>query len=93
MAMRVELVFFSILRHCLPPDADGYEAAVEVAENTTLGDLLSRFGVHRRLGVESSDLIVETGWQVLVNGRFEPNVERVLEHSDRIAIFPPMAGG
>lgn len=92
-AVQVELVFFSMLRHCLPPDADGHEAKVDAAEGTTLGDLLCRFGVHRRLGVESSEQIAETGWQVLVNGRWERDVARVLADGDRVAIFPPMAGG
>lgn len=91
--MRIELVFFSMLRDCLPSDADGHEATVELTEQTTLGDVLTRFGVHRRLGVASGDRIAETGWQVLVNGRFERDVGRVLADRDRIAIFPPMAGG
>ena len=91
--MRVELVFFSVLRHCLPPHAEGHEAAVDVAEDTTLAELLSQFGVPERLGVPSSAQVHETGWQVLVNGRWRRDVGKKLENGDRIAIFPPMAGG
>lgn len=92
-AVQVELVFFSMLRRCLPPSADGHEATVDVAEGARLGDLLCRLGVHRRLGVESSEQIAETGWQILVNGRWARDVGRILVDGDRIAIFPPMAGG
>lgn len=91
--MQIELVFFSILRHCLPGEGDGHEASVEVAQGTTLGELLASYGVHRRLRVESSEEIPNTEWQILVNGKSEPDVGRMLKDGDRIAIFPPMAGG
>jgi len=91
--MRVHLQLFSILKDCLPPDAERGHITVDLPEDATLADLVCRCGIARRLGIEAAESLARTGWQVLVNGDFEADMARPLQAEDQVSIFPPMAGG
>lgn len=91
--MRVRLRLFSILRDCLPPDLSRGSAPIDLPEGASLGDLVVRLGIDRRLGCSPTDLIGRAGWQVLVNGVHEPEMGRTLQDGDEVQIFPPVAGG
>lgn len=54
---------------------------IEVPEKITLGEL------HELLKLDSPHVLIN-----LVNGKMEEK-SRVLEHNDRVGIFPPAGGG
>lgn len=91
--MQIQVQLFSFLRDCLPRDAEGDRATIGLPENATLSDLVKHLGIDRHLGFESADEIVKAGWQVMVSGQFELDMERILQDGDEIRIFPPIAGG
>jgi sulfur carrier protein ThiS len=83
--MQVTLKLYASLGVYLPAHAERNEAKVEVAEGTTIKDLLDRHKVPR----ESCHL-------VLLNGIFQaPAVrgQKTLAPGDAIAVWPPVAGG
>ncbi len=83
--MRVVFKLFASLTDYLPPERKGNRVELEVAEGTTVNDLIARFRVPER----SAHL-------VLVNGAFVPpqaRAERRLVEGDELAIWPPIAGG
>jgi molybdopterin converting factor small subunit len=96
--MQIQIQLFSVLRECLPPDAEGHSArdgktVVTLPEGATVADLLSHLGIDRYLGVEAQALIEKAGWQVLINGVYEPDVRRALQDGDLVLVFPPISGG
>lgn len=91
--MQVQVQLFSILRDCLPPGAQRGLTAVLVPDGATLKDLIVQLGIDQRLRLEAGAVASGAGWQITVNGRFEPDVERVLQDGDQVRIFPPVAGG
>lgn len=91
--IQVHVQLFSLLRDCLPPDAEGGVATIGLPENATLSDLVKHLGIDRHLGYESADAIVKAGWQVMISGQFALNSERILQDGDEIRIFPPLSGG
>ena len=96
--VHIEVQLFSILRDCLPAGADargpsGGRATVSLPEGATLADLVSHLGIDRRLGYEASDVVARAGWQVMVSGKYEPDMGRVLQAGDEVRILPPVAGG
>lgn len=94
--MQIEIQLFSILRDCLPPEAErghGQSHAVTLPDGATLADLLTHLGVDRRLGCSATEVERKAGWQVLVCGRYEQDMGRVLQDRDQVRIFPPVAGG
>ncbi len=92
--MHVRLNLFSILKECLPPEARQQgRIAVDLPAGATLRDLVQRFGIDRRLGVPPEGSLAQVGWQVLVNGTYEADLDRALADGDEVSIFPPMAGG
>jgi sulfur carrier protein len=74
--MKVEIRLFASLRKYSLPQAE-----MELAEGTTVQDLLER------IGISPSEVAV-----ALVNGRHAPN-ELPLNDGETIALFPPIAGG
>jgi len=74
--MKVEIRLFASLRKYSLPQEE-----MELAEGTTVGDLLER------IGISHSEVAV-----ALVNGRHAPN-ELPLSDGETIALFPPIAGG
>jgi sulfur-carrier protein len=77
----VELCLYAYLRRYLPDAKLGEGTRLEVDEHTTLGALLDAFSIPR-----------EARGVVFVNGVVERE-DPSLAEGDRIAVFPPIAGG
>ena len=83
--MQITLKLYASLGVYLPSHAERNEASVEVAEGTTILEVLDRYQVPRA----SCHL-------VLRNGIFQPPATRGqvrLAPGDAIAVWPPVAGG
>ena len=83
--MQITLKLYASLGVYLPSHAKRNEASVEVAEGTTILEVLDRYQVPRA----SCHL-------VLRNGIFQPPASRAqvrLAPGDAIAVWPPVAGG
>ena len=83
--MQVTLKLYASLGAYLPSHAERNEAPVEVAEGTSIKDLLDAYNVPR----ESCHL-------VLLNGIFQAPAVRgsvKLKPGDAVAVWPPVAGG
>ena len=83
--MQVILKLYASLGAFLPARAERNELAVDVAEGTSINDLLDRHNVPR----ESCHL-------VLLNGVFQAPAVRAsvkLKAGDAVAVWPPVAGG
>ena len=91
--MQIHVQLFSILRDCLPPSAERGKATIDMPKGATLGDLVVHLGIDQYLGFSAADMSARAGWQVMVSGRYEPDMTRVLEDGDEVQIFPPIAGG
>ena len=84
--MRITLKLYASLAQHLPPDARGGNATVlEVADGTTIAQVIAPFNLPTKLV-----------HLVLVNGVFVPPEQRAghrLVDGDVLAIWPPIAGG
>ena len=83
--MKVTFKLFASLTDYLPPERKYNAIDLEIAPNTTLGELITRFNMPPRLV-----------HLVLVNGVYvEPGSRalRQLVDGDVVAIWPPVAGG
>ena len=79
--MRVEIRLFATLAAFLPPDSRAGAAVLDLPEGSTVAE------VPRRLGIPP-----DMPWVALVNGDDAPG-DRALASGDRLALFPPLAGG
>lgn len=79
--MRVEVQLFATLSAYLPGASDGTSATLEVADRSTVGQLV------RLLEIPDGMPAI-----VLVNGR-DAAPEQVLQDGDVLVMFPPLAGG
>lgn len=79
--MRVQLLLYASLAKLLPPQGTGNAFTMEVEEGSSIGDLLALVKVP-----EDSPRII------FVNGR-HAEADRELANGDRVAVFPPIAGG
>jgi molybdopterin synthase sulfur carrier subunit len=79
--IKVEVRLFATLRrYC--PEADAKNGLVlEIPEGTSLNDLLSRLKVP-----------IQEARILFVNNR-KQTIDYVLEHGDKVGIFPQVAGG
>ena len=91
--MEINVQLFSILRDCLPPDADRGKATITLPQDATLADLVRHLGIDQHLGYAAAELTTAASWQVMVSGKFELDMERVLKDGDEVRIFPPVSGG
>jgi len=89
----IQVQLFSILRACLPPDAERGQATITLPAGATLADLATHLGIDRRLGFDAADVTRRAGWQVMISGQYEPDMARPLADGDEVRIFPPVAGG
>lgn len=83
--MKVTFKLFATLADYLPPERKFNAVALEVNAGTTIGDLVTRFGLPPR-----------QVHLVLVNGVYiapESRAARELAEGDVLAIWPPVAGG
>lgn len=81
----VTLKLYASLGAFLPAHAQRNEAPVDVAEGTSIKDLLERYNVPR-----------EACHLVLLNGVFQAPAVRAsvkLKPGDAVAVWPPVAGG
>jgi len=79
--MRIDLALFAYLSEYQPDGQGGRHArAIEVTEGSTVADLIGLLGLPDEPRV------------VFVNGRHAPD-DYELASGDRLAIFPPVAGG
>jgi len=88
--VKVQVWLFSILRDCLPPWGKG---TVTLPDDATLADLVSDLGIDTHLGCAAAELTSRASWQVMVSGRFELDMGRLLRDGDDVRIFPPISGG
>ena len=83
--MEVTVKLFASLGPYLPPGAKRNEAVMEVADDTSVEQLITQL-----------NLPPELTHLVLINGVFiepEKRGETTFSHGDEFAIFPPVAGG
>lgn len=79
--MNVDVALFAFLADYQPDGAGGRHArAFELAEGTTVSDVIASIGLPDQMRI------------VFVNGR-KADESAELHDGDRLAIFPPIAGG
>lgn len=83
--MRVVFKLFASLADFLPAGRRGNLVDIEVAQGTTVGDLISRYQVPEK----KAHLVLVNGVYIAPAGR----VGHVLQEGDELAIWPPIAGG
>jgi molybdopterin synthase sulfur carrier subunit len=80
-AMKVDIALFAFLADYQPDGTGGRHArAFDLAEGTTVADMIGTLGLPDQPRI------------VFVNGRHAPESAE-LHDGDRLAIFPPIAGG
>lgn len=83
--MQINFKLFASLTDYLPPDRKGNVVSLQVAEGTTVQQMIREY----RIPEMSAHL-------VLVNGVYVPpaaRAGRALVEGDELAIWPPIAGG
>lgn len=84
--MKINLKLFAMLQDYLPSEAKKTNmVTIEVAEGTTVIDVIARFGVPLKMC-----------HLVLVDGHFIPIEQRegrVFSEGETLSIWPPVAGG
>ena len=91
--MDIHVQLFSVLRECLPPEAERGRATIELPEGTTLDGLVSQLGLAERLRLLPGQSLKEADWQIMLNGSFEQDMDRILHDGDQVSVFPPLSGG
>ncbi len=79
--MKIKVQLYAILSKYLPKNANNKTAILEVAEGTSVQEVLRGLTIP-----ENMPKIL------LVNGR-NAEMDRVLAEGDTVSIFPPIAGG
>ena len=78
--MKVDVALFASLSGFHPVAGSGHTRAYEFAEGTTIADVIGTLGLPDQPRI------------VFVNGRHAEETA-LLREGDRLAIFPPVAGG
>ena len=79
--MRIQVRLFATLARYLPDDNDAGAACLDVAEGSTVADVVRALGI---------PLVLSR--VVLVNDR-DADDDRRLAAGDAVTLFPPLAGG
>ena len=79
--MKVEICLYASLSSRLPKETDGNCFTTDINENTSIGTILSDLNIRP----DEPKLI-------LVNG-IHSKLDGSLKEGDRLAVFPPIAGG
>ncbi len=79
--MKVQLVLYASLVSHMPPGSTGNSCTMEVEEGATVGELMNRLS-----------LPAKAAKVIFLNGRHAKE-EQPVKDGDRIAFFPPVAGG
>jgi molybdopterin converting factor small subunit len=80
--VEVQVRLFANLAAYLPAAARGDPAVLEVAEGTTVGDLLHGLAIP-----------AELPRLLLVNGQEPPALDHPLSAGDVVSVLPPLVGG
>ena len=83
--MKITFKLFATLSDYLPPQKQGNIVELDVAEGSTIADLVKQF-----------NLPIQLVHLVLVNGKYikpEDRNTHLLIENDVLAIWPPVAGG
>lgn len=92
--MRVTVKLFSVFRDCVPGTDRRGQIDVELSCGATVWTLLQRLDLGRCLDADLSiDEMMDSSWQIMLNGKHIQELDRALKEGDQVAIFPPMAGG
>lgn len=79
--MKIEMILYASLGKLSPGKSAGESFTVDLEDEATVQDALKKVGIDPK-----SSLII------FVNGRHS-KFDGVLKEGDRLAIFPPIAGG
>ncbi len=79
--MQIELILYASLADYLPEGSNGNVCNVETESGKTIADILQRFSVP-----------LTAPKIIFVNG-IHAKLDRELQDGDRVALFPPIAGG
>jgi molybdopterin synthase sulfur carrier subunit len=79
--MKVELCFYASFASRLPENREGNSCTTEIDEGSTVRELLDKMGLPEDLPKI-----------VFLNG-LHAKYDDVLKPGDRLAVFPPIAGG
>ena len=79
--MRIEVRLFATLARYLPKDAPGGTAQLDVADDSSVGDVIAVLGIP-----------ADFSRVILVNDRDVDESQRLGE-GDVVTLFPPLAGG
>jgi molybdopterin converting factor small subunit len=79
--MNVQLKLFATLRQYLPPGSTGGACNVQIPAGSTVGDMLSQFGVP-----------LDEHLIVVLHGR-RADWDQALQEGDVVSAFPAMSGG
>lgn len=79
--MKVELKLYASLRSYLPEHIDGKNSELQVDEGKTVGELIQELN------------IPDDAPKILFVNGIHADRARVLRDGDRLALFPPVAGG
>ena len=83
--MKINIEFYASLMKYLPPGKARFRREIKVEDSLILNRLIERY----QISTEEAHI-------VLVNGHFvcgEDREQKVLQESDVISIWPPVAGG
>lgn len=79
--MKIQLILYASLAHHMPAEAASNSGFLEVEADSTVKGLIDRL-----------EIPVESAKVIFVNGRHAKG-EQALQEGDRVAVFPPVAGG
>jgi len=79
--MKIEIILYASLACHLPAERSGNSCVLEISEGSTIRDVLA-----------SLDVPEDAPRILFLNGR-HAKADQPLENGDRLAVFPPIAGG
>ncbi len=79
--MKIEVRLFATLATYLPDASDGRSASLEIADGSTVGDV-----------VRSLRILDDLPFIAMINGR-DAALDHPLADGDVLSLFPPLAGG
>ncbi len=79
--MKIEVRLFATLAAHLPDEGDGRSATLEVADGSTVADV-----------IRSLRIADDTPFLTMLNGR-DATLDQPLADGDVLSLFPPLAGG
>ncbi len=81
VAVKIEIALYATLTQYLPPGGRNRKAVIEVAEGSTVREVMSRLGIPG-----------DVSRILMVNGRLARE-DTVLKDGETLSLVPPLAGG